>query len=138
MAYANMQNSRQPDPDSNFAAHQALKSKLLLEAQLLRARGETDEAAVKFAQAAELEQRLSEACLAKGLRAEAWVHRFSAGGCWAQAGNFHEAILLGEELLAQPDLAAKLRERVQEYTAALRRRRAQWSAGLAVATSGVE
>lgn len=138
MTSANVHNSKQPDPDSTFAADEALKSNLLLEAQLLRARGETDEAAVKFARAAELEERLSEACLTMGLRAEAWVHRFSAAGCWAQAGNFHEAILLGDDLLAQPDLAPKLRERVQEYTSALRRRREQWSAGLAVATSGVE
>jgi hypothetical protein len=39
------------------------------------------------------------------LRAESWMHRFSAAGCWAQAGNFHEAITLGEELLTEADLS---------------------------------
>jgi hypothetical protein len=35
----------------------------------------------RFAQAADIEQRLSERCRAHGLRTEAWVHRFRAAGC---------------------------------------------------------
>jgi hypothetical protein len=110
----------------------------LLEAQLLRAAQRTDEAAIRFAQAADIEERLSELCRAHGLRTEAWAHRFRAAGCWAQAGNFHEAITLGDALLAEADLPAALRQRVQDYTATLRRRRQQWSAGLASTTTGVE
>jgi hypothetical protein len=129
---------KRPDADPRFAAEEARKSNLLLEAQLLRAEHRTDEAAIRFAQAADIEQRLSELCRAQGLQTEAWVHRFSAAGCWAQAGNFHEAITLGDELLAEVDLPAALRQRVQDYTATLRRRRQQWSAGLASTPTAVE
>ena len=124
--------------DSLFAAEEARKSNLLLEAQLLRAERRTDEAAVRFAQAAEIEERLGEACQVRGLRAESWLHRFSAAGCWAQAGNFHQAITLGEELLAEADLSPRLRRRVEEYTGVLRRRREQWSVGLASVPAGGE
>ena len=120
------QNGAAADP--GFAADEIAKSNLLLEAQLLRARRQTDEAAVKFARAARLEERLGAACLENGLRADAWVHRFSAASCWAQAGNFHEAITLGEELLGQPDLAPGLREQIREYTSALRRKRGTFRA----------
>lgn len=127
-----------PTVELLFAAEETRKSDLLLEAQFLRAERRTDEAAVRFAQAAEIEERLGEACQARGMRAEAWLHRFSAAGCWAQAGNFHEAITLGEALLAEADLSSRLRQRVEEYTAALRRRREQWSVGLASIPAGGE
>jgi hypothetical protein len=127
-----------PATDPLIAADEARKSNLLLEAQILRAGRRTDEAAVRFAQAARIEQRLAEACRTRGLRTESWMHRFGAAGCWAQAGNFHEAITLGEKLLAEADLPPRLRQRVEEYTAALRRRREQWSEGLASIAAGGE
>jgi hypothetical protein len=125
-------------PDAEFAAEEARKSNFLLEAQILRAERRTDDAAVRFAQAAQIEERLGEACWARGLRTESWRHRFGAVGCWAQAGNFHEAITLGDELLAEVNLPQRLRQRVEEYTAALRRRREQWSAGLTSVPAGGE
>jgi hypothetical protein len=127
-----------PEANPRFAEEEVRKSNLLLEAQLLRAEHRTEEAAIRFAQAADIEQRLSELCRTQGLQTDAWMHRFSAAGCWAQAGNFHEAITLGDELLAEADLPSAFRQRVQEYTATLRRRREQWSAGLAFTTTGVE
>lgn len=127
-----------PMVDPDFAAEEARKSNLLLEAQLLRAERRTDDAAVRFAQAAEIEERLSQACRTKGLRTESWRHRFSAVGCLAQAGNFHEAIMLGDELLAEANLSQRMRQRVEEYTATLRRRREQWSVGLASLSAGGE
>lgn len=127
-----------PAGDPLLAAEETRKSNLLLEAQLLRAERRTDEAAVRFAQAAEIEERLGEACRTRGLRTEWWRHRFSAAGCWAQAGNFHEAITLGEELLAEADLSPRLRQRVEEYTALLRRRREQWAVELASIPAGGE
>jgi hypothetical protein len=120
------------DAAQDFGALEVVKSNLLLEAQALRARGLADEAAVKFAQAAEMEEWLSEACLRKGLTAEAWLHRFSAVGCWAQAGNVHEAISLGDDLLRQPTLPPRLRQEIETYSTLLRRRRAVWSAELAL------
>ena len=128
----------EPTVDPLFVAEETRKSNLLLEGQLLRAERRPDEAAARFAQAAEIEERLREACRTRGLRTESWVHRFSAAGCWAESGNSHEAIMLGEELLAEADLSPRLRQRIEEYTAALRRRREQWSADLASIPSGGE
>jgi hypothetical protein len=124
--------------DEAFQAEETRKSNLILEARLLSARQQTDEAAVKFAQAAEMEERLGEVCEAKGLIEKAWVHRFSAVRCWALAGNLHDAIALGDVILARPDLPERLRRRIQEYTQDLRLRRAQWSAGLALAGAAAE
>src|SRR5947209_1144897 len=88
---------------ADFEADESLKSNLILEAQLLRTRRQPDEAAAKLAHAAAIEERLGEYCEAKGLMEKAWVHRFSALCCWAQAGNLHTAINLGGELLARTD-----------------------------------
>jgi hypothetical protein len=121
---------RQGLPPS-FEADEVRKSNLLLEAHLLQAQ-QPDEAADRFARAAEIEERLSQECRDRGLPEKSWVHQFSAAGCWAQAGNFHEAITLGDELLAVPDLPPRLRQQVQEFTQTLRQRRRQWLAALAV------
>lgn len=45
MTSANVQGVRLSDPDKRFSADEARKSNLVLEAQLLRARQQTDEAA---------------------------------------------------------------------------------------------
>ena len=65
-----------------------------------------------------------------------WVHRFGALRSKALAGNIHDAIALGEESLARPDVPAPLRQRLSEYVELLRIRRAQWSADLTLATRG--
>ena len=70
--------------DQAFAGSEARKSEVLLEAQMLRARGQSEEAATKLAEAAAIEEQLSEQCANAGLRDKAWVHRFSAASCWAQ------------------------------------------------------
>jgi hypothetical protein len=124
--------------DEAFTADEAQKSELLLSARLLRAQGQHEDTAAKLAQAAKLEERLSERCLAVGLRDKAWVHRFSAASCWAQAGNFYQAIAWCDDLLAQPDLTERLRRHVQEYGQQLRVRRAQWYAELILAPVSTE
>lgn len=117
--------------DEKFEANETRKSALLLEARLLREqRDET--AASRFAEAAAIEELLSEVCEAQGLIEKSNVHRFSAASCWAQAGNFYQALLLCEELLARADLPARLCRRVQEYAQSVRQRRAEWYAGLAL------
>ncbi len=121
-----------------FEADEALKSNLIVEGRLLAAEQQPDAAAERFARAAELEERLSEACAAQGLKEKSWVHCFSAASCWAQAGNFHEAICLGSQLLARGDLPPRLRQRVEEFTRALRQRRIQWAAALERAAIGVD
>lgn len=124
------------DPTAGVAADEVQKSNLLLQAQLLRSQGQTDSAADLFAQAAQIEERLARARLQLGQREQAFAHQFSALSCWAQAGNWHLAITLGEQLLAEPDLGASLRAQVQDYTQLLRKRRAEWSAGIALAGAG--
>ena len=124
--------------DQEFALKEAQKSELLLEAQLLRAQDRDEAAAASLAEVARIEETLSERCLSAGLRQKAWLHRFSAASCWAQAGNFYQAIAWCDDLLSQPDLSASLRGRVQAYVQQLRTRRAQWYADLALATAGSE
>lgn len=124
--------------DAAFDADEARKSNLILEARLLRDQQQAEAAADKFAEAAEIEERLSDVCESRGLLEKSFVHRFSAASCWAQAGNFYRAIELCDELLGRTDLHGRLRQRVQDYAHALRARRAQWYAGLVLETAGSE
>jgi hypothetical protein len=121
--------------DASFEADEALKSDLIVKAQLLSAQQQPDAAANCFARAAEIEERLSSRCLDQGLQEKSWVHLFSAASCWARAGDFHTAIGLGEQLQAEPGLPPRLRQRVQEFTETIRQRRTQWAAGLVLTES---
>ena len=114
-----------------LAEEEAHKSNLILEANLLKAQGRYQDAADRFAEAAQIEERLSEMLLQKGLLDKYFVHRFSALSCWAQAGNIYYAIVMGEELLARADLPDRLRQRIQEHVQLLRVRRARWFAEFA-------
>jgi hypothetical protein len=123
--------------DASFDADETLKSNLIVEAQLLSTQQQPDAAADRFARAAEIEERLSSRCAELGLREKSWVHLFSAASCWARAADFHTAIGLGEQLLAEAGLPPRLRQRVQEFTDTIRQRRTQWAAGLAL-TAGAD
>lgn len=118
--------------DAAFEADEARKSNLILEAQLLREQARADEAARKFAEAAQIEESLSQRSAAQGLTEKSFLHRFSALSLWAQAGAFYQAITLGDELLASPALPERLRQRIQTYTNTLRTRRAHWYEELAM------
>lgn len=99
---------------------------------MLREQARTDEAAAKFAEAAQIEESLGQHYAALGQSEKSSLHRFSALSLWAQAGNFYQAIALGDELLASADLMERLRQRVQSYTQTLRLRRARWHEELAL------
>ena len=116
--------------DASFDADEALKSNLIVEAELLSTQQQPDAAADRFAQAAEIDERLGSRCADLGLREKSWVHFFSAASCWARAGDFHTAIGLGEQLQAEASLPPRLQQRVQEFTDTIRKRRTQWAAGL--------
>jgi hypothetical protein len=124
--------------DATFESDEVRKSELILRARLLREEQQYEAAAARFAQAAEIEERLSDLCEAKGLTEKAFMHRFSAASCWAQAGNFYDAIALCDYLLAQEHLPERLRQRVDEYVQTLRARRAEWYAGLVLETTASE
>jgi hypothetical protein len=113
--------------DAAFEAEEAQSSNLIIEARMLQAHQRLDEAAGKYAEAAPIQERLGEICEEKGLLEKAWVHRNSAVGVWALAGNLHRAIALAEAMLARPELPDRLRHHVQNYTQVLRSRRAQWT-----------
>lgn len=119
--------------DAAFEADEAQKSILILEAQQLLEH-QQDEAADKFAQAAMIEERLSDICEAKGLVEKSFIHRFSAASCWAQAGNFYQAIAICDDLLSRADLLDRLRKRISDYAHTLRVRRAQWYEELVLET----
>lgn len=120
--------------NEQFAAEEARKSALILEARLLR--DQQDEgAAARFAEAAAIEEQLSELCEAQGLAEKANLHRFSAASCWALAGNFYRALILCDDLLSRSDLPVRLWQRVSEYARVVRQRRAEWYAGLALETA---
>ena len=123
---------------ADFEADETLKSNLIVEGQLLRDQQQADAAAERFARAAAIEERLSASCVEQGLQEKSWLHLFSAASCWAQAGNFYEAICLGDQLQAQADLPPRLRQRVGEFTLVLRQRRRQWAAGLTLTATGPE
>jgi len=116
--------------DDAFAADEVRKSNLILEGRLLEARQQWDEAAQKFAEAAEQEERLGNHCAMLSLRDRASLHFYSAASCWARAGNFYRAIALCDDLLGRSDVSESLRQRIQDYAHALRSRRAQWLTGV--------
>lgn len=123
------------DLDPSFEADEVLKSNLILEAQVLVAQQQADAAADRFAKAAEIEERLGSRCAELSLLQKSWVHLFSAASCWARAGDFHTALGVADELLAEPDLPSLLRQRVLGFADTIRQRRSEWSVGLALLAS---
>ena len=123
--------------DAALAKEEARKSNLIQEANLLKAQERYQDAADRFAEAAKIEERLSEVLLQKELLDKYFVHRFSALSCWAQAGDVYHAIALGEELLARADLPNSLRQRIEEYVRQLRTRCMRWFAEFAPAAVAV-
>ena len=122
--------------DATFEADEARKSQFMLEAQMLRAQGRSDAAADKLAEAAILEEHLRDVCFAKGLMDKAFVHGFSAASCRAQAGDFHHAIAVCQDLLAHDALPERLRTRIHAYANTLCGRRAQWYEELVLHDTG--
>lgn len=121
--------------DEAFVAEEARKSSLILEAQQRRQQGQDEAAAARFAEAAEIEECLADGCEIKRLLEKAFIHRFSAAGCWAQAGNFYRSLDLCAALLARPELPERLRKRVEDYSRLIRARRSSWYAELASAAA---
>lgn len=119
--------------DAAFEEDEARKSNLILQARLLREQQQDESAAQKFAEAAEIEEDLGDRCLGQGLLEKSRVHRFSAASCWAQAGNFYQAIAICDELLACAKLPDGLQRDIEAYVITLRARRANLYSQLALA-----
>jgi hypothetical protein len=114
------------DLPSTFLVEERLKSNLILEANLLKAQGQYEVAAVKFAEAAEIEEKLAKQLATLDRQNKAFVHQFSAISCWVQAGNLYRALRLGETLLQAENLPEPQRQRVKEYLDVLHSRFVQW------------
>jgi hypothetical protein len=123
------------EPLDSIRNDEQRKSRLILEARLLRDRKEHSAAADKFAEAAEMEEQISRSCESVQ---ESQVHQFSAASLWAQAGNFYQSLAICEQLLTRADLPDRLRERVQSYSQALRSRRDRWYEELVVQSASGE
>jgi tetratricopeptide (TPR) repeat protein len=120
------------DGASDIAGVEERKSRLIVEASLLRDQQQYEAAADKLAQAAEVEEQLSQCYGNAGLKEKTYVHQFSAASLWAQAGNFYQAIALCDRMLLRSDLPDRLRHRVENYRNIFRTRRDQWYGELAV------
>ena len=117
--------------DADFDAEETKKSNLLLQAALLRAQNEEEQAVERYAEAAQIEERLAERCKAIGLWEKSRVHSFSAASAWAQAGDFYHALHLFAALQNDADTPSRLRDAIGRYTETLATRRRQWTAELA-------
>ncbi|MBC8135189.1 MAG: hypothetical protein H8F28_04775 [Fibrella sp.] len=100
------------------------KSNLLLYSMVDRAYERWDDVVAKFAEVAPIEERLAQACRDANLIPKMRTHQLSAASCWAKAGNFHRAVLLADEMLADPDLDDRYRERMEGLRARWKERRA--------------
>jgi len=118
--------------DAAFEADEARKSNLIVRARMLRDQQDDERAAQHFAEAAEIEESLSDRCHEHGLLQKSLVHRYSAAGCWAHAGNLYQAITICDELLTS-ELPERLRRDIENYVETLRSRRAQLYAQLTLA-----
>lgn len=109
-----------------FLANEQLKSSLILEANLLKAQGNFEAAAQRFAEAAEIEESLAAELMGKGLQDKAFIHQLSAVSCWAQAGDLYRAITLGEQMLQNNNLTTAQSSRLEKYLEVLHGRIVQW------------
>jgi hypothetical protein len=116
-----------PHPvDAAYVANVARKSNLMLEAKLLRQQGENSAATRRFAEAARIETELADYCDEHGFPGSSRIHRYSAVGCWAGAGNFYQALTDAEAMLEQSDLPEPLRRHVEKYMQTLQNRLRVW------------
>lgn len=102
------------------------KSRLILEAHMLKAQMRFAEAAERFAQAARYEHELADWADAQGFSDLRYLHAFSALSCWAQAGDPHRALVLGRKLLDSGTLTAAQRAQLQSYYSTLEQRWVRW------------
>ena len=110
----------------SYSEEEGRKSGLLLQAALLRAEGQEELAASRFAEAATLEEQLAQRAEADGNAQRALRSRFSAASAWANAGDFHHALTLLQALEQRADVPEPLKVRVRAFAETLRVQRRQW------------
>ena len=103
------------------------KSNLIIEANFLKIQGLYQDAAAKFAEAAQIEEQLAEQLLAQGQGTEAAIHQLSALSCWGQAGDLYRAMNMGQQLLTQSYLSSRQRADLLDYLHQLQQRYTEWA-----------
>jgi len=86
---------------------QGQKSNLLLEAKMLLAMDNPDEAVERYALAAPMEERIARFRTRNGEKDLAALHRFSAAVCYMKSGNLRHAVKLFDALGRQRDIPGK-------------------------------
>lgn len=109
-----------PDLPQDFLVEERTKSNLIVEGNLLKAQGKFENAA------ATIEEQLATYLISMNWWDKAYVHRFSAISCWAQAGDLYHAIQLSEHFLNEAWLSSAQRQQVSQYLKTLRGRFIQW------------
>lgn len=109
-----------------YPEEEAHKSALLLQAALLRAEGQEEQAASHFAEAAAIEERLGQCADAEGNAARAIRSHFSAACAWASAGDFYHALTLLQLLEQRADASEPLKTRAHAFAETLRVQRQRW------------
>jgi len=112
---------------SKMQTNETYKSNLIIEANFLKIQGLYQDAAGKFAEAAQIEEQLAEQWLAQGAGTEAAIHQLSALSCWGQAGDLYRAMNMGEQLLTQSYLSSIQRTDLLAYLQQLQQRYTQWA-----------
>lgn len=109
-----------------YPEEEARKSDLLLQAALLRSQGQEELSASRFAEAAALEEQLSQRADAEGDAHRAIRSHFSAASAWANAGDFHHALSLLQTLAQRADAPDALKARARAFAVTLQVQRRQW------------
>lgn len=109
-----------PDLPQDFLVEERTKSNLIVGGNLLKAQGKFENAA------ATIEEQLATYLISMNWWDKAYVHRFSAISCWAQAGDLYHAIQLSEHFLNEAWLSSAQRQQVSQYLKTLRGRFIQW------------
>ena len=109
-----------------YPEEEARKSELLLQAALLRAEGQEELAASRFAEAATFEERLAQRADADGDKVRACRSQFSAASAWANAGDFHHALTLLQSLEQSADVPEPFKTRIHAFAETLRVQRRRW------------
>lgn len=112
---------------SKVQSQETDKSNLIIEANFLKIQGRYQDAARKFAEAAQIEEQLAEDWLNQGKGTEAALHQLSALSCWGQAGDLYRAMTMGEQLLMKSDLSNSQRSDLLDYLRQLQQRYTQWA-----------
>ena len=114
------------NPPAHLIEMEHKKSRLLLEARLLKAQQRYQMVADNFAQVADMEREWAEWAESEKMTALAVIHRYSELSCWAQAGYPHRSLHLMANLLDSDQLTSAQRSDLKQYQMSLQYQFSNW------------